>query len=207
MSTDQAVEGARGARPTCVPAPRTGRTWRLPVALLVAATFGCLPQTPDPEDTLKAFLADLSAGRDTVAYNALSQATRTELERRHELLARAAGRAPSRKAGEILYRELGLMVLHSPPESIVMVSQPGAEVVLRVGVKDGKSADIRMVREGDAWKVDLMRSLKPAPPLEAALRGPAPGETDPSAVPPGDGSGAARRSRGDREWTETSTTP
>jgi hypothetical protein len=42
-------------------------------------------------------------------------------------------------------------------------------VMLRVAVKDGRSADIRMVREADRWKVDLFSSLKPAPALDARL--------------------------------------
>ena len=52
-----------------------------------------------------------------------------------------------------------------------MASPHGQEVMLRVAVKDGASADVRMVREGDRWKVDLVGSLKAAPKLDEKLGG------------------------------------
>jgi hypothetical protein len=68
----------------------------------------------------------------------------------------------------------------SPPESVAVVSPPGPEATLRVTVKDGRSAEMRMVREGTGWKVDLLGSLKKAPALDAELKG-MPAET--STVP------------------------
>lgn len=133
----------------------------LGLALGLAACRG--PAAPTPEETLRTFLGDLRTGRADAAWAALSDATKKTLEARHEALARATGRPVEPRPSKILYDELGVMTL-SPPESIAVVSPPGPEVTLRVTVKDGRSSDVRLLREGSGWRIDLLGSLRPVPP-------------------------------------------
>lgn len=117
---------------------------------------------------MEAFLADIQYGRADSAWAALTEASRTRLLERHRALAAAAGKPTDETPAKILFGDLGLVV-QSAPESIVVASPLGNEVTLRVTVAGGKSAEIRMVREGIRWKVDLMGSLGPAPPLALGL--------------------------------------
>lgn len=155
------------------------------VAMVVLAFAGCAKAKPYPEEeVLRAFLGDLRARRADAAWAVLSESSKHELERRHAALMRAMGKEVGEtKPAKMLFEQLGVMSL-AQPESIVMTSAPGDDVRMQVSVKDGKSAEIRMVKEGGAWKVDLMGSLKPAPPLTEALKGAKPvEETDTSTSP------------------------
>ena len=49
-------------------------------------------------------------------------------------------------------------------EAITLASRPGDQVQLRVALPSGKGATIRMVKEAEAWKVDLVGSMTPLPP-------------------------------------------
>ncbi len=138
------------------------------VALTCAFTAACADRRPKPEEALNAFLADLQYGRADAAWAALSESSKHRLLEAHQQLVAAGSKADDDLASEILFGDLGLVVM-SPPESVVVVSPLGNEAKLRVTVAGGKSADIRMVREGTAWKVDLVDSLHPAPDLSAAL--------------------------------------
>jgi hypothetical protein len=138
------------------------------VIALTCAAAGCADRRPRPEEALNAFLADLQYGRAEAAWAALSESSRTKLLERHQRLARAAGKPSDDTPAQILFGELGIVVM-SAPESVVVVSPLGNEAKLRVTVAGGRSADIRMVREGPAWKVDLLGSLDEAPDLSAML--------------------------------------
>jgi hypothetical protein len=145
--------------------------------------FGCPENKADPEEAFKKFVADVHARRSEAVWNELTASTRAELTRRHKEIRASTkrdGGAEGDVAAAILFDELGLMVLNQP-ESIAIVSPPGQEVMLRVSVKDGRSADVKMVREDQTWKVDLLRSLSPAPPLDQGLQGKPPVDT--STVP------------------------
>jgi hypothetical protein len=150
------------------------------------AAVGCPENKMDPEDAFRKFAKDLHERHAEAAWPALTAATRTELERRHRALIEARGQKTPKEneplAAEILFEELGLVLLN-PVESVAVVSPPGgSEVMLRVSVKDGRSADIKMVREGQTWKVDLMSSLQKAPPLDQDLKG-KPERADTSTIP------------------------
>ena len=153
-------------------------------ALLGAA--GCPENKVDPEDAFRKFARDVHEHRAEAVWSALTAATRADLELRHRALVRASGRDAGKESepppSEVLFDELGLALLN-PIESVAVVSPPGgAEVMLRVSVKDGRSADIKMVREGQTWKVDLVSSLQKAPPLDQDLKG-KPERADTSTVP------------------------
>jgi hypothetical protein len=128
--------------------------------LFLAARCAGHPATP--EDALKRFLADLNAHRTDAAWAALSQRSKSELKKQAEALASAAGEKPDLTPQALLDRT-ELMVLRAP-ESISIASPIGPEVMLRVSVKGGESANVHMIREGSDWKVDLVPSLQPAPP-------------------------------------------
>lgn len=138
------------------------------VVALSCASVGCADRRPRPEEALNAFLADLQYGRAESAWAALSESSRRELLERHRRLAEARGEKPDDSPSQILFGDLGLVAM-SPPESVVVVSPLGNEAKLRVTVAGGRSAVIRMVREGAVWKVDLFGSLEPAPDLTAQL--------------------------------------
>ena len=138
------------------------------VIALSCASGGCADRRPRPEEALNAFLADLQYGRAEAAWAALSESSRQKLIERHRLLSDARGKPADETPSQILFGDLGIVVM-SPPESVVVVSPLGNEAKLRVTVAGGRSADIRMVREGAAWKVDLFGSLEDAPDLTARL--------------------------------------
>jgi hypothetical protein len=157
------------------PPPRMSRTVLCILALgsAVSALDACAENKAQPEDVLKKFLGDVRAHRSDQAWALLSESSRKELERRHREIAKAAAKSGDAAKGtleEMLFEDLGLMMLN-PPESVAVVSPPGPEATLRVTVKDGRSAEVRMVKEGAGWKVDLVGSLRKAPALEAELRG------------------------------------
>lgn len=144
------------------------------LVLLAVALGGCPRPEVQPEDALRRFLADLQYGRADAAWAALSEGSKEELLKRHRTLAQARQQPATDRPAEILYGELGIEVLASP-ENIVVVSPLGPEVVLRVAVKGGRSAELRMQRSGEDWRVDLVSALHPAPALDEGLRGvPAP---------------------------------
>ncbi|MCC7384780.1 MAG: hypothetical protein IT384_23220 [Deltaproteobacteria bacterium] len=141
---------------------RGGQSLRLFMALALvvsALTFACRQGTSTPEDSLKAFLSAVRSRDAKRAFAMLSQESRAELLKDAEAVARATGDAPETDPAKLLFERGELMVLASP-ESISIASRPGESVVMRVSVKDGKGASIRMVREGVEWKVDLLASLQ-----------------------------------------------
>ena len=130
------------------------------VTLVLLAVAGCQGRHEEPGTPSRARVL-----RESVV-------ARTEQQRAAVTHLDAAGRGrrtPARDEGrQILFGDLGIVPM-SPPESVVVVSPLSNEAKLRVTVAGGKSADIRMVREGTAWKVDLMGSLEDAPDLSAQL--------------------------------------
>jgi hypothetical protein len=142
------------------------RFWFSILLLAVFAT-ACPGKRPDPEEVLRTFLSDLRNHRVDAAWAALSESTQKELMSRHQKLVEA-GVEKNEATPMQLLRELGLTMLNKD-ETISVVSPIGLEVDLQVTVKDGRIAKVHMVQEGHRWKVDLMRSLEPAKPLEDGL--------------------------------------
>lgn len=141
------------------------------LALLVfTLVFSACPQRQsDAKETASQFLNDIRARRGDAAFARLSEGSQTELRRRHLALVKAGGGEPDVAPAYLIFKTLDVELL-STPESIVEASRPdGAEVLLRVSVKSGESADLRMVRENDAWKVDLFRSLAPTSARDDAM--------------------------------------
>jgi hypothetical protein len=78
-------------------------------------------------------------------------------------LAEASGAKAETDPQRILFERTELLVLRGT-EAITLASRPGDQVKLRVALPSGKGATIRMVKEAEAWKVDLVGSMTPLPP-------------------------------------------
>src|SRR5262249_19152563 len=145
----------------------------LSLGVAIAAT-ACPETKADPADTFRHFAADVHGHRAEAAWSGLTRATQEELLRRHHELKMAsredAGADKAHLYGEILFDELGLLLINSP-ETIEQISPGARDVNLRVSAKEGTSAEFHMVLEGKTWKVDLMNSLKPAAPPSQKIEG------------------------------------
>ena len=165
---------------------RSRMNWALYFVVL-ALTCGCRENSKTPEAALKQFISDIQNRRAQPAWNALSTASRADFERRSRAVDKnsptpsATALAPKAadssatsgiNAARILFSEFELHAM-STPESISVASRLGSEVSLRVSPKSGPSANIRMIREGTSWKVDLLASLEAFPnyqPTRTATR-------------------------------------
>jgi hypothetical protein len=123
-------------------------------------------------------LSDVKQRRAEPAWAALSKPSKEALLADAKALAEATGDPPETDPGKLLFERSELLLLRVP-ESISVASRPGDVAVLRVPVEGGASANVRMVREGAAWKVDLMGSLEPRAKLDPP---PAHGTTSSTAV-------------------------
>jgi hypothetical protein len=126
---------------------------------LMAGLLACKGTPSTPEDTLRQFLSDLRSRRAKEAWVALSKESQAAIKEDATQIAGAVGNKPEEDPAKLLY-ERAEIVLLSEPESISVASRPGDSVLLRVAVAGGKSATIRMVKEGPGWKVDLVRSVQ-----------------------------------------------
>jgi hypothetical protein len=132
--------------------------------LAASALWACPKQSLDAKQTCEQFLEDIHARRGERAFDKLSEGSKTELRRRHLALVEAGGGDEDASPAYLIFKTLDIERI-STPESIAEASRPDDEqVLLRVAVKSGDSADIRMVKEGEAWKVDLFASLQPVSP-------------------------------------------
>lgn len=144
---------------------RPSGRWALVAACLLLAlalATGCKDRRGGPEASLRTFLSQVYARQAKQAWGGLSKGSREALEADARALARAAGdEAPKTSPEDLLFGQAELTLL-AKPDSISVVSPLGGdEVLLRVTVSEGASANIRMVREGKEWKVDLVGSLEP----------------------------------------------
>ncbi len=136
----------------------------LSMALLCVMVGACRPGAATPEDALRTFLGDVSSRRAAEAWAGLSKSSQEVLLADARALAAATGQEPETDPGKLLFERSELLLLRKA-ESISVASRPGDVATLRVPVEGGASANVRMVREGAAWKVDLMGSLEPRPDL------------------------------------------
>lgn len=136
------------------------------LALAILALFGaltaCKPRLGTPEDTLRAFLTEVKARRGREAWTLLSRGSQDALLSDARALAEASGGTPETDPQRLLFERTELLVLRGT-EAITLASRPGDQVQLRVALPSGKGATIRMVKEGEAWKVDLVGSMAPIP--------------------------------------------
>jgi hypothetical protein len=132
---------------------------------------GCKDRSNSPEASLRTFLGQVYNRQAKQAWLGLSKGSQETLRKDAEALARAAGEpAPKTTPEGLLFEDSELTLLAKPGSISVVSPLGGEEVLLRVTIEEGPSANIKMVREGRHWKVDLVGSLEPMkfePILEA----------------------------------------
>ncbi|MFO0727392.1 MAG: hypothetical protein U1E65_26685 [Myxococcota bacterium] len=132
----------------------------LALGLLFSGLPACKPSSSTPEDALRGFLGELKNHRASEAFQHLSSESQAALKKDAQALAEATHDPVATDPAKLLFERSEVILLRQP-ESISVASRPGDAVMLRVSVENGESANVRMVREGTAWKVDLMGSLTP----------------------------------------------
>jgi hypothetical protein len=143
---------------------------RRPLAALAAAAL-LLPVacTRDlgPEATYRALTRAVADRDEGAAWALLSRSTQRWLENRAREAARAAPGVVAPGARQLLLGDAALTV--APPSVIELVRNDGKVAVLRVRSPGGAPAEVELVREGGAWKVDIGSPRSPGP---AAPTGP-----------------------------------
>ena len=135
----------------------------LPFGLIIlACTIACNQGPPKPEDNLKAFLGAVRSKRGPEAWKLLSAASQSELTKRAKRIAEITETPVETNKSKLLFQEMEIMTIRIP-ESISVTSPISSTAKLRVALKDGQTANVLMIREGQAWKVDLLGSLSPIP--------------------------------------------
>jgi hypothetical protein len=170
VSTDAPLRRALGPRALSV------------LALAIALT-GCRAEVPTPEAALSQFVQDVRTRRAAAVWAGLSAASRAELERRAQAIAEATGAPVEKDPARLLFTDLELVAIDKP-EAVTVVSPVGSEVMLQVSLAGGRSARLRMVREGTRWKVDLLGSFEGFPGYGAGAE---PGEVPPGPADPSPG--------------------
>ncbi len=132
------------------------RPMRAPVVLAVAVV-GCQnPRWDSPELAYASFAKLLQKGELKAAYDALSGPTREAIEARAREVADASGGAVR---DDPAYMTFLTGVKPQPVTRLELVEHKGTEAIVRV-TSGEKSAEVRLVKEGDRWKVDLTDAFK-----------------------------------------------
>jgi hypothetical protein len=148
--------------PAALSTARRSAVLALAILTVSGALTACKPRLGTPEDTLRAFLTEVKARRGREAWTLLSRSSQDALLGDARALAEASGAAPETDPQRLLFERTELLVLRGT-EAITLASRPGDQVQLRVALPSGKGATIHMVREGEAWRVDLVGSMAPIP--------------------------------------------
>jgi hypothetical protein len=124
----------------------------LAAVLLLAALPACQPDRP-PDATYRALVRAMAERDEEAAWALLSRATRQRLEERARVAADAAPGVVAPNARALLAGDAPLAV--RPPRSITVVEAGATRAVLRVEAPGAPPADVVLVREDGAWRVDL----------------------------------------------------
>ncbi len=148
-----------------------------PLAALAAAVLllpAACTRDPGPEATYRALTRAVAERDEEAAWALLSKGTRAWLEGRAREAAEAAPGVVSPSARQLLLGDAALSAV--PPTLVELVRGDAAEAVLRVRSPGGEAAEVRLVREGGAWKLDA----RPAGGGTQAGPGAPPGWTGPA---------------------------
>jgi hypothetical protein len=125
-------------------------------ALLAAALTALLPACQrdlPPDATYRALVRAVADRDEGAAWALLSSATQERLTARARVAAAAAPGVVPPSARSLLVGDASLAV--RPPSSITVVGGSADRAVLRVEAPGAGPADVVLVREGGAWRVDL----------------------------------------------------
>ena len=126
-----------------------------PLAALAAAAL-LLPtactRDPGPEATYRALTRAVAERDEEAAWALLSKGPQAWLEARAREAAKAAPGVVPQSARQLLLGDAALSAV--PPTLVELVRSDAAEAVLRVRSPGGEAAEVRLVREGGAWKVE-----------------------------------------------------
>jgi 23S rRNA-/tRNA-specific pseudouridylate synthase len=123
--------------------------------LAVLALTGCGQNTP--VTAYKAFHAQVQKRDYKKAYAALSQPTQEAIARQAETVVQASGGAVKAEPYELFFSNSAL-----PPDitEATLLREEGDKATVRV-LFTGQTREVRLVREGSEWKIDLSDSIKP----------------------------------------------
>jgi len=119
-------------------------------ALLLAA---CAPRDPPPDAIYRAFVRAAVERDGEAGWALLSRASRARLEDRARSAAAGAPGVLAPAGPRLLFGDAAVAV--RPVKVIDVLRADAQEAVLRVVDAGGATAELRLVREDGAWKVDL----------------------------------------------------
>jgi hypothetical protein len=118
---------------------------------------GCPPaRSDDPVEAYQAFVKSVQKGEAKAAWGFLSTATRAEVEAHTHALAIASDGGVRDDPGALLFASL------QRPEAVSEISlerRDDSVATVRVSTAS-QTAEVRLVKEEGAWKVDLTDTLK-----------------------------------------------
>ncbi|SET31412.1 DUF4878 domain-containing protein [Stigmatella erecta] len=123
--------------------------------LALLALTGCGQNTP--VTAYKAFHAQVQKRDYKKAYAALSQATQEQIAGQAQAVQQASGGAVKAEPYELFFSNSAL-----PPDvtEATLLREEGDKATVRV-LFSGQTREVRLVREGSEWKIDLSDSIKP----------------------------------------------
>ena len=125
---------------------------------LSSLLFACAPKTITPEDSLTEFLTAVRSKKSETVWGLLSSSSRARIQKKsQEIQSLKKLKTPIEKR-TLLFDYYNLMTIRAP-ESISVTSPIANTAKLRVTLKNGKTTNFTMIREGSGWKVDLFQSL------------------------------------------------
>lgn len=128
------------------------------LAFGVALVVGCnRPRWDTPIDAYKSFARALEKGERNTAWNALSSESRKIVEARSKAVSQASGGAIQDDPQLLVF---GGNFTASPIDEVKVVKQEGDVATLSVSPRGGQAREVRMVKEGEAWKLDVSELLK-----------------------------------------------
>ncbi|MEE2903648.1 MAG: hypothetical protein VYC39_15075 [Myxococcota bacterium] len=119
---------------------------------------GCSPKTVKPEDSLTEFLTAVRSKRSDAVWELLSSASRSRITKKAKEIQVVTKKETPIDRRTLLFEHYNLMTIRAP-ESISVTSPLTSTAKLRVTLKNGKTTNFTMIREGTGWKVDLFQSL------------------------------------------------
>ena len=129
------------------------------ILIFVVSLFaGCAPNTVKPEDSLTEFLTAVRSKRSETTWNLLSSASRSRIDKKAKEIQTLKNSETPIDRRTLLFDYYNLMTIRAP-ESISVTSPISNTAKLRVTLKNGKTTNFTMIREGSGWKVDLFQSL------------------------------------------------